>query len=98
MKASEMTEKERLCMRAKMLSWNKGHKCMEAALEEFAEDEQMRELAAAVLGGCCAYLLERGYDHLTIESLLIAQVAAAHLWKELHRPKERKQPKKKKQQ
>jgi hypothetical protein len=75
-----MNEKKRLSLRAKMLSWNKGHKCMEAALEEFGKDESALNVASAVIGGSCAALLEKGYDHLTIKSLLWAQVAIENLW------------------
>jgi hypothetical protein len=86
-----MKETERLSLRAKMLSWNRGHTAMTSALDEFSKDEAPLLLAGAVIGGCCAALLQKGYDHLTTESLLMAQAAAENLWRELHKPKEKHQ-------
>jgi hypothetical protein len=94
-----MTEKERLSLRAQMLSWNHGYKNMSATLEEFKDHETPLHLASAVIGGCCACLLESGYDYLTVNALsmnalLNAQGMAEWLWRELHKPKEKKNRKK----
>jgi hypothetical protein len=87
-----MNEKQRLCLRAKMMSWNRGYKTMESALAEFDKDEAQLPLAAAVIGGCCACLLRTGYDYLsinaiTMNALLNAQASTEQLWRELHKPK-----------
>jgi hypothetical protein len=98
----QMNEEERLSLRAKMLSWNRGYKTMESALEEFGEMETPLDLAAATIGGCCACLLQGGYDYLTINAitmnaLLNAQAAAEQLWRQLHQKTEKQKQREKKQ-
>jgi hypothetical protein len=89
-KGKQMKETERLSLRAQMLSWNLGFRSMKSVLDEFSKDETPLHLAGAMIGGSCAALVEMGYDHLTTESLLIAQVNVERLWRAIHKPKERK--------
>jgi hypothetical protein len=90
-----MNEKERLSMRAKMLSWNKGFRTMQSVLDEFAQNETTLHLAQAMIGGSCACLLEKGYDHLTVNALLTAQASTASLWRTLHAEKKPRRKRKK---
>lgn len=82
-------------LREKMLAWNSGVRCMEAALEKIPP-EHVLELASAVIGGTCAALLQKGYDYHTTNALLQSQAFIEEVWVYLHQKHEKKKAETKK--